>query len=302
MEILHYISGPLIGAVIGYITNYIAIKMLFRPRRAVYVGKFRLPFTPGIVPRRKDELAGILGGAVVDQFFNSDDLEIIFTSDYLADAFAEGIADTLMSENSLKDMRADLVGELGGNILENIPGEDLLAQLKENLCVRILAAALNADFASIITDEVTGLVTANTQGALLKSLGDGLAGAIAAPLEHRIESYIINDARPVVMSMLDSEFEQLAGEPIKNVAEAVLPGKERLVKIIARLYAGFMKTHVRSIVSTIDIRSQIEGKVREMDPAEVESLVVSVVKKELKYVVWLGALLGLIIGTVNIFI
>ena len=29
--ILKYISGPLVGAVIGYFTNYLAVKMLFRP-------------------------------------------------------------------------------------------------------------------------------------------------------------------------------------------------------------------------------------------------------------------------------
>ena len=32
MEYLHYIAGPLIGAVIGYFTNYIAVKMLFHPQ------------------------------------------------------------------------------------------------------------------------------------------------------------------------------------------------------------------------------------------------------------------------------
>lgn len=31
------IARPLIGAVIGYITNDIAIRMLFRPRRAKYI-------------------------------------------------------------------------------------------------------------------------------------------------------------------------------------------------------------------------------------------------------------------------
>ena len=35
MNILHYLSGPAIGAVIGYFTNYIAVKMLFRPLKEV---------------------------------------------------------------------------------------------------------------------------------------------------------------------------------------------------------------------------------------------------------------------------
>ena len=37
---LSWITAPLIGGLIGLITNSLAIKMLFRPHRAVYIGKF----------------------------------------------------------------------------------------------------------------------------------------------------------------------------------------------------------------------------------------------------------------------
>ncbi len=36
MFVLKLIAGPLIGALIGYLTNYIAVKMLFRPHRPVF--------------------------------------------------------------------------------------------------------------------------------------------------------------------------------------------------------------------------------------------------------------------------
>ena len=38
MEILHIILPLLLGAVIGYVTNYIAVKMLFRPYSPVKIG------------------------------------------------------------------------------------------------------------------------------------------------------------------------------------------------------------------------------------------------------------------------
>ena len=50
---LTIIAGPLIGAVIGYFTNYLAVKMLFRPRREIKIGSKTLPFTPGVIPERK---------------------------------------------------------------------------------------------------------------------------------------------------------------------------------------------------------------------------------------------------------
>ena len=53
-----------IGALIGGLTNHLAIKMLFRPHVAKYIGKWRLPFTPGLIPKRRDELAMQLGKTV----------------------------------------------------------------------------------------------------------------------------------------------------------------------------------------------------------------------------------------------
>ena len=54
-----------IGAVIGGFTNHIAIKMLFRPLEPKYIGSWRLPFTPGIIPRRRGDIATQLGNTVV---------------------------------------------------------------------------------------------------------------------------------------------------------------------------------------------------------------------------------------------
>ncbi|NET52465.1 MAG: DUF445 family protein, partial [Merismopedia sp. SIO2A8] len=41
---------PIVGGVIGYFTNDLAIQMLFRPYNAIYVGDRKLPFTPGLIP------------------------------------------------------------------------------------------------------------------------------------------------------------------------------------------------------------------------------------------------------------
>lgn len=60
------LSMALIGALIGGITNYLAIKMLFKPHRAIYIGKWRVPFTPGLIPKRRSDLARSLGKTVVD--------------------------------------------------------------------------------------------------------------------------------------------------------------------------------------------------------------------------------------------
>ena len=64
----------IIGAVIGGLTNSLAIKMLFRPYKEMRWGSWRVPFTPGLIPKRHDELAKQLGKMVVDYLITAEGL------------------------------------------------------------------------------------------------------------------------------------------------------------------------------------------------------------------------------------
>jgi len=63
-SILFWILPPLVGAFIGYVTNLVAIKMLFRPLKKVRLFGFDLPFTPGIFPKERHKLAESIGRMV----------------------------------------------------------------------------------------------------------------------------------------------------------------------------------------------------------------------------------------------
>lgn len=295
MTLLHIISAPLIGAVIGYITNYIAIKMLFRPLKPIMIGRFRVPFTPGIVPKRKDALAKSLGKSIVDKFFNTDDIEIVFMSDYFKNAVADSIVGMLYSEDT----------KLGGISLSLQSGVEsrLLRNLKEEICIRIQAAVLKADLKTLIAGEGGRILAKRFGGSPLgKVLNDETAAAVAIPLAEQIEKYILEDGRSLIMPLLDEELNELAAEPVRNIVSAVVPDRDAMHALIAELYTKFMQTRVRAIVSTIDVGGMITDKVLNMQALEIENLVLLVVKRELHYVVLLGALLGALIGAVNLFI
>lgn len=61
-----------IGALIGGFTNHLAIKMLFRPHEPKYIGTWRIPFTPGLIPKRRNELAKQLGKTVTNYLLTPD--------------------------------------------------------------------------------------------------------------------------------------------------------------------------------------------------------------------------------------
>ena len=70
-----YIVGPAVGAVIGYITNDIAIRMLFRPHQAKYIFGIHVPFTPGIIPKERGRIAESIGTAISVNLMNKEVLE-----------------------------------------------------------------------------------------------------------------------------------------------------------------------------------------------------------------------------------
>lgn len=70
-----YVGPPVAGGVIGYFTNDIAIKMLFRPYRAIYIGKRQLPFTPGLIPRNQERLAKRVSDTVMGSLLTPQELQ-----------------------------------------------------------------------------------------------------------------------------------------------------------------------------------------------------------------------------------
>lgn len=81
--------GVVVAAMIGGVTNYLAIRMLFRPRRALYIGSWRIPFTPGLIPKRRDEIAASLGRVVAGYLVTSEALTELFGSRQFADRLAD---------------------------------------------------------------------------------------------------------------------------------------------------------------------------------------------------------------------
>jgi len=69
----NFILMVMIGAIIGGVTNYLAIKMLFRPYKRYQIGKWGIPFTPGLIPKRHDEIAEQLG-RVVEEYLVTEEL------------------------------------------------------------------------------------------------------------------------------------------------------------------------------------------------------------------------------------
>ncbi|WP_232698856.1 DUF445 domain-containing protein [Brevibacillus daliensis] len=64
-----------VGSAIGGITNELAIRMLFRPYREIKIGGFALPFTPGLIPRRHQQISFEMGRLVEDHLLTKESVK-----------------------------------------------------------------------------------------------------------------------------------------------------------------------------------------------------------------------------------
>lgn len=71
-HLFHGISLPFIAALIGWFTNWIAIKMLFHPKKRINLGMLKIQ---GIFPKRQKIFAEKLGMVVARELFSSQDIK-----------------------------------------------------------------------------------------------------------------------------------------------------------------------------------------------------------------------------------
>jgi uncharacterized membrane protein YheB (UPF0754 family) len=151
------ITIPIVSALIGYVTNYIAVAMLFRPHKPLWVLGLRLQ---GLVPRRQSEIARSLGAMIERDLFSQEDIQAALKgSDTLDEALAfldeqlERFIERLSAQNPMVGMfiQGPLLEQVKGLLREQIAGG--FPELIERVVER---ASSKLDVSEIVRSKVEG--------------------------------------------------------------------------------------------------------------------------------------------------
>lgn len=310
-----YLLAPVIGGVIGYITNDIAIKMLFRPHKAKYLFGIKIPFTPGIIPKEKGRIAKSIGGAISENLMSKDVLEKNLLSDEMTSKIRNSIG-------SFIDNQKENPETLQEFLLHYLTQDDLFNvknSIKDNLSSQISSSLEKIDFGDKIADIVVSHVASKMriEGLNLdipqmfrNMIGDRIWEQLASLVEKPTRKFLSQNINQMLIEKGPNMIENTIKEEMDLFLEVkvrdLLHGKDRQIKefidFVMGLYNTIISEHLPKILETINIPAIIESRINEMDMMETEKLILQVMKKELKAIVWLGALLGTIMGSVNIFI
>jgi len=149
-----YVSPPILGGVIGYFTNDIAIKMLFRPYRAIYIGGRRVPFTPGLIPRNQERLAKNISNTIMGSLLTPQELQNLARRLLQTERVQSAILWLLrLAIEQIKADKNQKSAKIVAGILRDLLGESLPRLLKV-LARRedFLEAQINQIFDQILLD------------------------------------------------------------------------------------------------------------------------------------------------------
>jgi uncharacterized membrane protein YheB (UPF0754 family) len=117
------LAPPLVGGVIGYFTNDLAIKMLFRPYRPIYVFKRRLPLTPGLIPSNQDRLARRIADSIMGSLLTPDELQKLARRLLRTDRIQQAIQWLLaLALDQIQARNQARTAEVVGNVLQDLVG------------------------------------------------------------------------------------------------------------------------------------------------------------------------------------
>lgn len=152
---LMYITIPIISALIGWFTNWLAVKMIFRPRKEFNFLGIKIQ---GLIPRRKKELAQKIAETVEKELISHKDIQAIIQSDEVMSQITSTLRskisffiDTVLSSNSfLKALvPGDMIQKLTDMLLQELSKQipELMDDIFKNVENRL-------DFQKIICQKI----------------------------------------------------------------------------------------------------------------------------------------------------
>ncbi|ADU29713.1 DUF445 domain-containing protein [Evansella cellulosilytica] len=370
MEMTWLLSLVVVGAIIGGGTNVLAIRMLFRPYKPIQIASIRIPFTPGLIPKRREELADQLGRMVEEHLITPEGISRrIFHQSFLKlmeEKLKEAVLQFMRREESLAhwlNSHEDKIGSLSRidvkvqeamngkiiSLIDEYKGKKIKDILLEEWIIKLESQI--PTFSSKLLNKAELYVQSPEGEEVVKQMlsrffdSKGNVGSFFGKMLQRTSptTLIIKEltkllqddkTKEVVSSWIRNEMkeqidktpEQLLGK--MNVETNVLFFSERLmgeIPIIGEMHQpinqwsqryenvilhtllpkvvditiNVLQINLKSAVKRIGIRDIVTEQVNAFPLRRLETILLTIAKKELKMIAVLGAAIGAMIGLVQ---
>ena len=276
---LSYLIGPLTGGIIGYFTNWLAIKMMFRPHKPKYIFGMKIPFTPGLIPKERGRIAEAVGKSISENLMNKEVLEKnLLSEDMLTKIGTE--YDTFVTRQKVngETFRTFLSHFISNQDLERIQS-DAGGELASQIHTRLADSNLGNMLAHAAVEHAISKMENSLLGVAFNA--EQFLILLQEPAEHllskHINQIISNNSEEIVANLIGQESDKLLDTP---VCELLKGHDEQLIQLRHILLDGYRQVisiHLPKILSTIDISRIIRDRINDMDIEEGERIILDYV-------------------------
>ena len=299
---LNILVTPVIGGIIGYITNDIAIKMLFHPRKPIFIGKWRVPFTPGLIPKEKDRVARSIGNVVSTQLLNSDTLINVLTSEEMTEKMRTGLEKIVDENRTNRDTVKDSLYRIAPEKMVDTTVDSVKQKLSSLIYNKLATMKFGERISAYILQKVNQSIGGYARGLGFNLFDDAMIGTMAGKVGEMIDKAVFEHSEEIVRDLVNSEADNIMEIRICDVIEKYEEKIPNLINFIIRTYVQIIQNNLEQILKGINIGKIVEDRIASFDVVQLEQMIFGIMKKELNAIVYLGALLGFLMGWLNLLI
>jgi uncharacterized membrane protein YheB (UPF0754 family) len=243
-DILKGLLTIAIGAFIGGMTNAVAVWMLFHPYEAPRIGRWKISFLQGAIPKNHIRLAAAIGRTVGNRLLTHEDLTRTFAKPEFRQAFDEKLGRFL--DEVLRKERGSLRELLPPTVLAELEPivdevvELVVARVDEYLASERFAEAMErrtGELVAVVADQpIGGILTPAREEALESAVEGWLEGAVESEdFRRTVDDYLGRGAQRLLSP--GRTFEEilprgLVGAVEKAIASYLPLAIERLGKLL----------------------------------------------------------------------
>jgi uncharacterized membrane protein YheB (UPF0754 family) len=268
-ELLVKLSPLLIATLHGYGAAWLAVRMLFRPRRPLYLLGFQLPLTPGLLPKERERFIEALATVI---------------SRHLLDV--ETVADEIAKLN----LEVEITTIARREYLEQTQKESTIRVIAEHLRVRL--------------HQLRDSVEARHEIARgLRQIIETEIGRRFSLFRRMVVDYFLDDQ--ALYRIVSDSINQLADRIVDSLyvrttmAQAIAQIPETVFQAGNDPSATAVNQLVTMLSERLDLHRILVNRLSALSNEDIEGLVMETAGREIRAIVWFGAGIGLIVGIVQ---
>jgi uncharacterized membrane protein YheB (UPF0754 family) len=264
---MKYLLPILIGAIIGYFTNWLAIKMLFRPHTEKRLFGVVVPFTPGLIPKERARMAETVGQTVGTHLLSPEVVsEALYNTRVKVQIerwILEKISKLEKSNMLIKEMLINTFG---------IGHSEFLNKLQKKIAVLVCSQLRSEKFKISVTD------------IILKEFFEMFDKKTYSHLKQRLQQYIFNftateEVKESLKSIIGSKLKELEDDD-RELNEILPPDISESINVYLDEQSNKVTEFIKDVIKSEPVEERLKTGIADIVKQNVSSVITMFISPE----------------------